>query len=323
MTVVSNDPAWFPFISAASLIDYSVVVSSAVVVYDWALTFGQEVELVWMRRWSFMNVLYICVRYIGILYSVIIILWNLPVSMTDVLLYYVEHNDCNSCLIVHFISTWTPVVVNAMLGVIMMFRIRAMYRGSKKILIFLVLVLLASTIASGVLKVMSNIGVSVEEFIIYGYHTCLSETDTDQLDLVYESLISTAIWEILAFVLAVWIVIKHFRELRQCPTGSTIGDCFMVLTQSHAFYFVAFAVVACFSLGSLSTYVRYSSAVGSVLYSAILQIAQVLQMFVLGPRLILSVREYNAKLVARSDEGTGMTALYFHAGGDALTSGDV
>jgi hypothetical protein len=49
-----------------------------------------------------------------------------------------------------------------------------------------------------------------------------------------------------------------------------------------------------------------------------------MQMFVLGPRLILSVREYHAKLVTRSDEGTRMTSLYFQAGGDALvTGGDV
>jgi hypothetical protein len=63
--------------------------------------------------------------------------------------------------------------------------------------------------------------------------------------------------------------------------------------------------------------------VGSVIYIGILQIAQALQMFVLGPRLILSVREFHAKLVARSDEGTRMTTLYFQAGGDALADGDV
>jgi hypothetical protein len=48
-----------------------------------------------------------------------------------------------------------------------------------------------------------------------------------------------------------------------------------------------------------------------------------LQMFVLGPRLILSIREYHAKLVARSDEGTAMTSINFQAGGDTLTGGDV
>ncbi|KAG2346250.1 hypothetical protein BDR05DRAFT_1057871 [Suillus weaverae] len=311
MTVVSNDPSLFPLISDANLISYCVVVSSVVVVYDWALTFGQEVELVWMRRWSLMNVLYICVRYIGILYSVIIILWNLPVSMTDAV-----------GLIVYFISTWTPVVVNAILGVIMMFRIHAMYQRSKRILIFLVVVLLASTIASSVITVMANIGVSAGESVLSGYRICFVDKETNQMDLAYESVISTAIWEILAFVLAVWVVTKHLRELRQSPTRSTIGDYFTVLTTSHAFYFVAFAVVACFTLGSLSINVVSSITLGLAL-SNVLQMAQVLQMFVLGPRLILSVRGYHAKLVARSDEETGMTTLYFRAGGDALAGGDV
>ena len=42
-----------------------------------------------------------------------------------------------------------------------------------------------------------------------------------------------------------------------------------------------------------------------------LSIAQVVQMFVLGPRLVLGVREYHAKLVASSDEATGMTSIVF------------
>jgi hypothetical protein len=34
-------------------------------------------------------------------------------------------------------------------------------------------------------------------------------------------------------------------------------------------------------------------------------------MFVLGPRLILGVREYHANLVANSDEVTGMASIIF------------
>jgi hypothetical protein len=72
-----------------------------------------------------------------------------------------------------------------------------------------------------------------------------------------------------------------------------------------------------------SSFLQYSSSVGSTaIVTGVFLIAQALQMFVLGPRLILSIREYHAKLVARSDEGTGMTSIYFQAGGDALTSGD-
>lgn len=34
-------------------------------------------------------------------------------------------------------------------------------------------------------------------------------------------------------------------------------------------------------------------------------------MFVLGPRLVLGVREYHAKLVADSDAGTNITTIAF------------
>jgi hypothetical protein len=34
-------------------------------------------------------------------------------------------------------------------------------------------------------------------------------------------------------------------------------------------------------------------------------------MFLLGPHLILGVREYHARLVADSDEGTGMASIVF------------
>lgn len=41
-------------------------------------------------------------------------------------------------------------------------------------------------------------------------------------------------------------------------------------------------------------------------------IVGVVQLSVLGPRLILGIREYHAKLVANSDEGTVMTSIVFH-----------
>jgi hypothetical protein len=36
-----------------------------------------------------------------------------------------------------------------------------------------------------------------------------------------------------------------------------------------------------------------------------------MQLFMLGPRLILSVREYHAELVGESDAGTGMSTIAF------------
>jgi hypothetical protein len=83
MTIISNDPAWWPFISSSQLLAYIIAAISTVIVYDWVLTFRKEVELIWRQRWSFMTLLYISVRYVGILYSVIYPLSTLPFSVTD------------------------------------------------------------------------------------------------------------------------------------------------------------------------------------------------------------------------------------------------
>ncbi|KAG2034989.1 hypothetical protein BDR03DRAFT_963835, partial [Suillus americanus] len=47
------------------------------------------------------------------------------------------------------------------------------------------------------------------------------------------------------------------------------------------------------------------------IYLGLAQIFQVVQMFVLGPRLILSVREYHAELVANTDTAAAMTSVNF------------
>jgi hypothetical protein len=49
--------------------------------------------------------------------------------------------------------------------------------------------------------------------------------------------------------------------------------------------------------------------VESRIFLSLLTIAQDVQMFVLGPRLILGVRECHAKLVTNSDEATDMASF--------------
>ncbi|KAG2357147.1 hypothetical protein BDR07DRAFT_1491075 [Suillus spraguei] len=187
---------------------------------------------------------------------------------------------------------------------------------------------MACTIVSGVMVVIENLGISAQEAILSGYHTCITVTDTDLMNLNRGTVISPIVWEVLAMFLTVWIVIKHFRELRRSPTGSTIGDCFMVLIKSHAIYFLAFATVACFMLSSASpnNTNRYSPPPvdgGNTAYFGVISVVQMLQTFVFGPRLILSIREYYAKVTARADGGISMTTIAFHAGGGVLTGRDV
>ena len=76
------------------------------------------------------------------------------------------------------------------------------------------------------------------------------------------------------------------------------------------------------SLQVIDNYTTQGSIADEV-YAGVLSIIQVVQMFVLGPRLILGVREYHARLVAHPDEGTGMVSIAFQERIQITTGGGV
>ncbi|KAG1726860.1 hypothetical protein EDD22DRAFT_961355 [Suillus occidentalis] len=283
-----------------SNIDLHFAVAAGVVVaYDWALTIGQEIELIWRQRWSLMTVLYLVIRYIGIPYSVANVLPAMPfVSLTD-----------------------------AMLQVIMIARLHAMYQGSRTMLLFLVIIFLAVNIACVVLAAIGLKYIGAEEGIISGMHMCSYIVGGDTQLLVSMVWMFNTVWEVFALCLSVWIAVKHSRDLRRLgpSTGSTIGDCFSVLLKSHVLYFASFAGVSCSQLISLSPVFWNSDSMGpkKILNGLFLQILIFVQMFVLGPRLILSVREYHTTLVAGSDADTSMNSIVFQEHVQISTSGTV
>jgi hypothetical protein len=65
------------------------------------------------------------------------------------------------------------------------------------------------------------------------------------------------------------------------------------------------------------------NSIAEEVFGGVPQIIQVVQMFVLGPRLILGVRECHARLVAHSDEGTGMASIVFQERIQITTGGGV
>lgn len=48
MTLISDDPSWWPLINSSRIASYFAVAASAGVTYDWVLTIGQEIELMWV-----------------------------------------------------------------------------------------------------------------------------------------------------------------------------------------------------------------------------------------------------------------------------------
>ncbi|KAG2151104.1 uncharacterized protein EDB93DRAFT_321252 [Suillus bovinus] len=297
MTIVSNDPSLWPVIDAYHFSSYFAVAACVGVTYDWTLTFGQEVELVWRQRWSLMTFLYFCVRYLGILFAALSMFYSLPtILLTDTWVYWFTN-----------LLDWINVLVFAMLWVIIITRLHAMYQGSRKILIFLIVTFLAVNVFDGVVVIMATMHMSGEEYILSGSYQCRLNYPEDVSLLGSIAWILATVWEVLALCLAVWIAVKHFRELRRHSAGGIIGDCFSVLIKTHMAYFASFVAVSCFQL-----ILNLSPTILADLYSleaetllGLLQISTVVQAYVLGPRLILGVREYHAKLVANSDAASG------------------
>ncbi|KAG1785310.1 uncharacterized protein HD556DRAFT_1450817 [Suillus plorans] len=329
MATVSNDPNAWPQIKLFRFYSYFVVASFAAIIYEWVLTLGQEIELVWTKRWSLMTILYLSLRCTGIIFTVYFYcavdcpiglvdgykvsesfdqLVALPNITTAQLYVFWKHESSLlsfSGTIIWYLQSGTSVVANAVLGVIIIIRLHAMYERSRKMLAFLVVFLLVSTIIFAVIAASSH--VSGEEIVFYETHQCSPTGGSSNLATEAWGL-STA-WELTTLCLAVWVVVKYLRELKQPLARLTLGNYFRVLLETHAFYFTAYAAVACLNLGSLSPSIGFS--LGGEIYYGILQLAQVMQMFVLGPRLILSIREYHDKEMTRSDERTDTSTMVF------------
>lgn len=50
MTIVSNDPSWWATIYFIRILSYFLISTFAAVVYDYVLTLGKEIELIWVSR---------------------------------------------------------------------------------------------------------------------------------------------------------------------------------------------------------------------------------------------------------------------------------
>ncbi|KAG0700920.1 hypothetical protein DFH29DRAFT_1080397 [Suillus ampliporus] len=314
MTLVLNDPSWWPYINVARIGSNFAVVACAALIYDWVLKLGQEVELIWRQHWSLMTILYLSVRYLGIIYVALNILLDVPtIPLTDAV-----------SQIVYLAQEWVSIIVNAMLGVIIITRLNAMYQRSSKVLILLVVVFLAVNIACAVLGGVSMRGISGEELILSGTYQCHITYEVDSQHMTVTTWILCTIWEVLALCLALWIAVKHFREVPRHSAAEIIGDCFTVLMRTHVIYFASFVVVS-----SLGFAIFFSPGLGNPfsleaqIYDEFLQFFISVQTFVLGPRLVLGVREYHAKLMADSDAATGMTSIAFEERVHVSTSSSV
>ncbi|KAG2033280.1 hypothetical protein BDR03DRAFT_967885 [Suillus americanus] len=184
---------------------------------------------------------------------------------------------------------WMSDVVNTILGVIMIALLHAMYQRSRKVLVFLVVIFLIIRIANAAMTAIMMMQVAADEFILSSTYQCVFHYTGEFLFLDSITWILGAVWEVLLLCLA-----EHI-----------------------------FVAIPCFHIGFLKTHSADRHSLKSQIYIGLDQIFQIVQMFVLGPRLILGVREYHAGLTANSDTATAMTSIGFQERVHVSTSSSV
>lgn len=192
-----------------------------------------------------------------------------------------------------------------MLGVIVIARLHAIYR-SRKILIFLVIVFMAVTIAVGLVTGILGMNFSYEEVILSGTYQCTSEgSQSSGILLLALPWVFYTTWAILGLSLAGWIAFRHSRRMKRW----SMNDRLTALIKTHMFYFIIFTAACCLNLGLLSPEISNFTSLGVDIYYGILEIVLFVQMFVLGPCLILNIREYDNNVAATSDAGIGISLI--------------
>ncbi|KAH7930274.1 hypothetical protein BV22DRAFT_1125011 [Leucogyrophana mollusca] len=248
----------------------------AVVLYDHALTFRQEVELIWKRAWSLTTFLFLLTRYGGGL----VLIATAPEFLSTFL--------SETAFVFSYFKVMG--VMSTSQGIMQM-RIYAMSQKSKKILALMLVSFVAEIVANVVfLQQFYNSGRSLMTLEpVPGFRMCsVTKTDQNFMDLY----IPTLCFESLLLALSLLAGFRDAARTRQYSGRWTMGPTMRVLIMYNTLYFFAALAVSAGSMGVPAQYLYI--IIGFTLAT----------LMVLATRLVLAVRTPSSLPNMLDDEGS-------------------
>ncbi|EIW78686.1 hypothetical protein CONPUDRAFT_92006 [Coniophora puteana RWD-64-598 SS2] len=185
--------------------------------------------------------------------------------------------------------------LNAMMGL----RIYALYGGSKQVLVFLCICFTAAQIVNIVLTYMTVFPLDMLVQNIPGQGTSCGYRLSEQQAWYQTSAdIALVAYEFVLFVMSLICFVKHYKEQRQTITATMSTLMGLVIKDNIFYFFVAFFGLT-LNLGSNVTAIidPYGAFNFNIGFNAIVSNFWLnFQLNMLGPLMMLSIREYNAKL---------------------------
>ncbi|KAJ7246943.1 hypothetical protein C8J57DRAFT_1359687 [Mycena rebaudengoi] len=245
----------------------------AILVYDWLLTLGPEVEYIWNQKMSFGKILYLINRYL-VLVDLIILL-N---SYTNPIIHG-SRAQVSSCSILFctpwfHIDSWLGFISIVAVDTMMSLRTWAMWHRSKKILIFLVILQVLCNLAEG----GATLWASLTLFSIpspNNIQPCLQ--GFARPDVLYALWMGVIVWDLAIMILT---LIRAGSTMRLQETTNAIITC---VVKDGVQYFILIFLIA---IGNI---IVLNVAPGPPLAIMLLTLQRVTNS-VIGSRMMLNLR---------------------------------
>ncbi|KIM75570.1 hypothetical protein PILCRDRAFT_827122 [Piloderma croceum F 1598] len=138
LTQVMSQLSYVQFASQQTAINRVEVAFVVVLLYDHALTLGEEVEYIWKQKMNIGKLLFFLNRYIPMIDQLILVNANVNT----------EIQDNKVCLALFQVNNWMSIFSTIVIDVMMLLRTWALWERSRVVLIFLSVLLVVCILAS-------------------------------------------------------------------------------------------------------------------------------------------------------------------------------
>lgn len=116
----------------------------------------------------------------------------------------------------YFALDWMTWILIAILSVIMIARLYAMYQRSRKVLVLVVVVFIAINVTNTVILAINMKYISAEQTILSGTYQCVVDNPKHLATIPW---ILATMWEVYTLCLAIRIALKHFFRIATTISG--------------------------------------------------------------------------------------------------------
>jgi len=184
------------------VIDYMFVSASAVFIYDYILTLHLEIKLVWLSLWTYTKVLFLLIRYLGVINA---FLYPLEQTLLDI--------SAETCKVIYPLSAWLTLFQGFFSEAVLCIRTWAVWRRNKTIGVVLVGLQLASLISQCIVvsKLLHSVGFAPPLYL--GFRGCFAPSYTPT-DLWLNYLLLAIVQAVVLAMMVVSAVMSYQRGLR-------------------------------------------------------------------------------------------------------------